>query len=463
MDLQVEAFAQHRRDVAEFNNRVTEWKEKDKDERGGKPEPPEEPPSFITKDITIESLGELLADNPHGMLCGRDELDAWFKSFTRYRKGGGNDRSQWLELHGATTLRIDRLTRERQTLIVPRAGVSICGTIQPSVFASALDKESLDAGLGARILLCAPPERKRVWTEAEVTEELAEEYAGLLEKLLALPLKDPAKRRPHVIGMSPGAKQLWIEFYNEWGEVQLQSEGAQRSAFSKLEAYCLRLALVHHVVSCVSRGADHLCQVTKESFAAAIGLVRWFAQESRRIYCTLSEKPEETETRRLVEWIAGRGGEVTAVHLRRANASRYPTTESAEAALDSLVQAELACWEACPPSDKGGRPTRKCILQPHTLCSETDETDETLTGRVGDAEAPYYETSDRPSAPLENYRNDEVSSVSSVSEFRSKPSGVSGVAKAVSSQQEVSSQGGWIAPDSNGSAPRTPWEDKEGF
>src|SRR5439155_13579805 len=167
---------------------------------------------------TIEALGELLQDNPHGLFVARDELDAWFKSFTRYKgRGGGTDRPQWLELHRAGTLRIDRLTRDRPRLAVRRAAVSLTGTIQPSVLRDALDIDALLAGLGARFLLAMPPDNRRVWNEAELPEELVERYQHLLRSLLDLPLAEEQRRKPYVLGLSPPAKELWVAFYNEWG------------------------------------------------------------------------------------------------------------------------------------------------------------------------------------------------------------------------------------------------------
>ena len=34
---------------------------------------PEQPPCYVTSDATIEAIGELLADNPRGLLLARDE------------------------------------------------------------------------------------------------------------------------------------------------------------------------------------------------------------------------------------------------------------------------------------------------------------------------------------------------------------------------------------------------------
>jgi hypothetical protein len=103
-----------------------------------------------------------------------------------------------------------------------------------------------------------------------------------------------------------------VGFFNEWGEAQLQAEGEQAAAFAKIEAYALRLMLLHHVVAHAAAGADDLRPVTEASARAGIELARWFAAEVTRVYAMLRETDEERQTRRLVEWITSRGGRATA-------------------------------------------------------------------------------------------------------------------------------------------------------
>jgi hypothetical protein len=94
--------------------------------------------------FTIEKLAEILEDNPGGTLVARDELAGWLGSFTRYKaQKGGTDLPNWLEMHRAGTVIVDRKTAERQTLFIQRAAVSITGGIQPGVLARALTPEFL--------------------------------------------------------------------------------------------------------------------------------------------------------------------------------------------------------------------------------------------------------------------------------------------------------------------------------
>jgi hypothetical protein len=367
MAYQCELAEAYQTERAVYEEEMTAWSDRPKQQRGERPGRPELPPCYVTSDATIEAAGELLADNPRGLLLARDELDGWLQSFTRYKGRGGNtDRPHWLELHRAGTLRVDRVTRERGPLAVRRACCSITGTIQPQVLAGALDEEALAAGLGARFLLAMPSARKRCWTEAEVDEDLAKRYAQLLRELLAITLADPVKRRPHLFSLAPKAKESWVSWFTRWGDATDASEGEQAAALAKLEGYAARLALLHHIVCLTAADPERLVihPITENSLRAAIGLVEWFAGEAVRVYTILRETAEDRETRRLIEWIEARGGMVKARELHRANQRRWPTSEHAELALDALVQAGLGCWSELQSGPVGGRPSHQFHLFP---------------------------------------------------------------------------------------------------
>jgi hypothetical protein len=362
VDLQMDVFDDQRRKEMEHVTQVRHWESLSKDGRGQRPDDLPEPATFLTADATVEAIGCLLEENPHGLLLARDELDAWFQSFTRYKgKSGGTDRPQWLEMHRAGPLRIDRLTREKRRLSVRRAAVSVTGTIQPEVLAAALDRDALHAGLGARFLMVMPPKKRARWTEADVPEELTARWSQLLRDLLDLPLADRVKRTPHFLGLATPAKRLWVNWYDEWADVQFEAEGAQAAAYAKLEAYAARLALLHHVVAHAACGSEDTCSVGEVSVSAGIEQVRWFAAEVVRIYAMLAETEEDRDRRTLTEFIRDRGGRITVRELIRANCRRWPDKAAAEAALGELVLAGCARWIE-PPADQPGRPSRSVEL-----------------------------------------------------------------------------------------------------
>ena len=269
------------------------------------------------------------------------------------------------------------------TLFIPRAAVSVTGGIQPGVLAHALTPEFLDAGLAARLLVTMPPKLPKRWSEAVVVPDVEAAYHDALDMLLALDFADgdDGEKAPHVLRLSPGAKEAWVAFYNEWAQEQAAVEGELAAAFSKLEAYAARFALLHHVVGRVARGEDDLALVERESVEAGVVLCRWFAAEARRVYATLSESAEDRDRRRLVEFVRSRGGSMTARQLQHSNSRKYPSSDAAEQALDALAGGGLADWREQPSTQHGGRPTRVLVLHPPADTTKTD----TTSGEGGDA------------------------------------------------------------------------------
>jgi hypothetical protein len=90
-----EALARHERDVEAANAADKAWREAVRAAiKGGDPPPdrpaeaaaPIEPPRprILAMDASTEELQRLLADNPRGLQCVRDELAGWLGGFDRY-------------------------------------------------------------------------------------------------------------------------------------------------------------------------------------------------------------------------------------------------------------------------------------------------------------------------------------------------------------------------------------------
>ena len=78
----------------------------------------------------------MLDANPRGLLQKRDELSGWLGGFDKYSEG--NEAAQWLEFHSGNSIRIDRKGGEKKTIYIPRALVSVTGTIQEPVLRNLL-------------------------------------------------------------------------------------------------------------------------------------------------------------------------------------------------------------------------------------------------------------------------------------------------------------------------------------
>jgi hypothetical protein len=362
----------------------------------------------IVGDTTIEKLGEILEDNPRGTLVARDELAGWIGSFTRYKgKAGGSDVQNWLEVHRAGTVLIDRKTGERRTLFIKRAAASVTGGIQPGVLAKALTADLLDSGLAARLLPCWPPRKPKRWSEAEIDPDTERAYHDLLDRLLALEFDRDrdGKPMPRVLRLSEEAKPVWVEWYNSWADEQAAVEGELAAAYSKLEAASARFALLYHVISHAVIGSDDAVSVGVESIEAGITLARWFAGEARRIYAILSESAEEKDTRQLIDFINSRGGEITPHDLWKSNTRRYGSSEGARLALCALEEAGVGVFLYRPTGPRGGRPTEVLRI----IRTRNPETTQNPPGPEGDSGAGAPET---PSAEDETAEISEENEVS---------------------------------------------------
>ena len=95
---------------------------------------PELPPRqrYLVNDATVEKLGELLNQNPNGVLVYRDELTGWLRSLDKDGQEGA--RGFYLEAwNGNGRYTFDRIGRG--TIDIEAAKVSIIGGIQPGPLA----------------------------------------------------------------------------------------------------------------------------------------------------------------------------------------------------------------------------------------------------------------------------------------------------------------------------------------
>jgi hypothetical protein len=127
------------------------------------------------------------------------------------------------------------------------------------------------------------------------------------------------------------------------------------------------------VAAGVANKADDNEPISIEAMQAGIAMAKWFAGEASRIYSIIAESDEESDARRLTDFISARGGQMTVEDLQRSNSRKYPTADIATAALESLVASGQGTWQERPAGPRGGRPTRIFILS--NVSDETDETD----------------------------------------------------------------------------------------
>lgn len=386
LERHAEATERFETDLARWDKNMAAWK-RDKnanDDPPRKPDPPE-PERFIVSDTTVEALAPILLANPRGLLLARDELAGWMGSFDRYTGKGraGADSANWLSMFNAESIIVDRKTGIPRTIYVPQAAVCVSGGIPPAILQRALGLEHRESGLAARLLLICPPRKAKQWTEADIDPGAEAELVRLFDRLYEL---QPAtgeddEPRPVLLRLSTDAKTAWKAYYNAHAVEQADLTGDMAAAWSKLEEYAARLALVVHFTRWAA-GDPMLTKVDildVSSMNAGIVLAKWFKHEARRVYAMLDESDAERDKRRLVDWIGRKGGTVTPREVQQ-GCRWLKEPGAAEAALEELVKACRGSWRDMPTTAKGGRPARAFVLSTPSTVHETPAKPEKTDG-----------------------------------------------------------------------------------
>jgi Protein of unknown function (DUF3987) len=141
-------------------------------------------PRFKSNDSTIEKLGELLRDNPRGLLIVRDELVGLMASWER--EGREGDRAFFLEAYnGDQSYDTDRIGRGH--IHIPNLCLSLFGGIQPDKLTAYLEMATgaldNDGMLQRFQVLVYPDPRKWEWRNEAPDPDARERAYETIERL----------------------------------------------------------------------------------------------------------------------------------------------------------------------------------------------------------------------------------------------------------------------------------------
>lgn len=298
---QSEMFAEHR-------ERLDEWEAKPAKERGRRPSPNR----CVVSDITVESLGQTLADNPRGVCLIRDELTAFVLGMNQYKGGKGNDRQFFLSLWSNSPIIIDRkgdAARTGTPVHVAEPFTTIVGGIQPAVV-SQLGGDGVDDGFFDRFLVSYPetmPAVGETWSNVP-TAALAT-WDFVVEKLLSLD-DAPAKTclMPGIVRLTESGRGEWKAFTDRHAAEMNNPRFPEhfRGPWVKLVAYCGRLALViHHLL--LAAGETVSDDVDGDAMARAATLIDYFKGHLRKVHGKMDTAPGAAGVRKIVDWIRRNG------------------------------------------------------------------------------------------------------------------------------------------------------------
>jgi hypothetical protein len=374
---QAESIAKHKEnldsyqlELAQYEKDFAAWKRSKSEEQP--PWKPEEPACnrFTTSDCTIEALASLLSMQFDGLLVSRDELAGWLNGIAEYKGGKGSDLGHWLACWSAEPMTVDRKTGAIKMIHIPCAAVSLVGGIQPGVLRSAIGREHLQDGLCARLLMAMPPARPVIWTDATIDQQTEANMDTMFNRLLNLEsaANGDGDPEPFPLDLTPKAKVIWVEYFNRHRAELIDLDDDLAAAWSKLEAYTARFALIFQLCKWAAGDSAAATAIDESSMAMAIELSDWFGLEAKRVYSLFFEEEKEQEQRELIEWIQRQGGRTTSRKLQM-SVQRYKPKGEAELALNDLVKAGRARREVV---QTGKRPrTDYVIIETTTVPTST--------------------------------------------------------------------------------------------
>jgi hypothetical protein len=203
---------------------------------------------IIVNDATVEKLGELLNENPNGLLLVRDELSGWLAKLRG--EEGQADRAFYLQcFDGDGRFTTDRIGRG--TIDIKSTTLSIIGGIQPSKILPIINgavRGHDDDGLLQRLQLTVWPNDNKKWTwiDRAPNQQAKSSYDHIFRKIFTM---EPS---PQPFRFSHEAQQLFIDWMNE-----IQNEARSSDVHQAMESHLIKmpqtiasLALIFELVLC---------------------------------------------------------------------------------------------------------------------------------------------------------------------------------------------------------------------
>ena len=257
---------------------------------------------YYTQDGTIEKIGELLQENPNGILNARDELIGWLQSLEKAGREG--DRAFYLEgWNGTGSYTFDRIGRG--TVTIPGMCLSVFGGITPSrlqeyVYEVTRNRAGND-GLLQRFQLTVWPDPLKEYVHIDrVPNKAAVDSALEIFKWLAsiqhlewLNLK--CKNNIPGLNMSAAAQKLFDTWITNL-ELRLRGDELEgtplESHLAKYRSLMPSLALIFHLIEMAdSNPLGEPGAVSAQAVQMAIDWCVYLESHANRVY-SLNEQPE---------------------------------------------------------------------------------------------------------------------------------------------------------------------------
>ena len=351
------AYAQYKTDYEQYKCHLSDWKKKTSKALPVEPEEPKHE-RYIVNDVTYQKLGEILADNPKGVLALSDELSGLLQSLDT--PGQEAARGFYLTGWGGNSgYSFDRIGRG--SIVLSRYCLSIFGGFQPDRIKAyvqyAQSGNSKNDGLLQRFQLLIWPD---LICPTEVIDRTPnktamDEYDNTMLNLQLVANRIGKIRNgahgQEMLHFEPDAQKLILVWYQKLETMLANStlDSARRSHFAKYRSLIPALALIFHLLD----GHDGAVQIS--SLSRAILFATYLRGHANRVYASVPGT-DHTSTnalaRKLLKGDLNEGFTCRTVYLK--GWSGLSSKATAQVALDSLVEYN---WLTEEEKRSGGRPT----------------------------------------------------------------------------------------------------------
>jgi hypothetical protein len=313
--LEEEAASQYKQDCVHYNQNKALFDQAMVNFKAGKsktfPTEPIKPVKarFIVNDVTYQALGEILANNPRGILVLADELSGLLQGLDTpgQEAARGFYLSGW---GGQGSYTFDRITRESVTL--NRYQLAVFGGFQPDRIKKyvrfAQSGSSKNDGFLQRFQLLVWPDLSDYF---ELIDRPAdkEALAKLYQAIISLKILS-TKSIDEFVKNSSGVQLIHFDkpaqkLFNSWYQVNeklLRSgslDASEQGHFAKYRSLIPGLALLFHLIN------GHTGQVCEDSLATAMQFALYLKSHAKRIYRSvhgLDSAPTRSLAKNLLEY-----------------------------------------------------------------------------------------------------------------------------------------------------------------
>jgi hypothetical protein len=317
-------------------------------------------PRLVVNDATVEKLGELLNENPNGLLLVRDELAGFLARIESEEYQ--SDRAFYLEAYnGDGRFIYDRIGRG--TIAIAKCTLSVVGGVQPSrlapIIRGAVSGQNND-GLVQRLQLAVWPDDlgKWAWVDRLPNGVAREQYQQAFRDLHDLRLS-PTCEDYAVLHFSPAAQALFQEWMTE---VQVEARGggfssAMESHLLKMPKTIAGLALLFELVD----GGREM--VGELATRRALGWSDYLRSHANRVYAA-GETMVEDGARTILARRHQLPSPFTARDVYRKHWAGLGEHETVTAAIHVLVERHYCRPTRVGTRPFGGRPSDEYIWNP---------------------------------------------------------------------------------------------------